>query len=260
MEVVVLCGGLGTRFPEETEVRPKPMVEIGHKPILWHIMQSYSHYGHDRFVLCTGYKGHMIKEYFLDYHHRSRDLEIDLANASVSTLDDDNAVVPPWKVRIQDTGIPTQTGARLKQAIRYVEGDEFLATYGDGVANVNIDRLLHQHRMSGKLATVTAVRPSSRFGELGLEDDVVTSFHEKPQTGQGWINGGFFVFSKSIFEALPDDPDLVLEERVLGELSQARELGVYRHEGFWQCMDTFREKVLLEQMWEAGDAPWKTWT
>ncbi|MGL4296340.1 MAG: glucose-1-phosphate cytidylyltransferase [Aestuariivirga sp.] len=258
MQVVLLCGGLGTRFPEETEVKPKPMIEIGHKPILWHIMRIYSHFGHDQFVLCTGYKGNVIKEYFLNYHHFSKDLEIDLVNASVTTLGNSDDVLP-WKIRIQDTGIDTQTGARLKQAMRYVDDDIFLATYGDGVANVDINKLVAHHKASGKLATVTAVRPSSRFGELGLKDDVVTSFQEKPQTGQGWINGGFFVFSKSIFQSLPDDPKITLEEGVLRDLSKARELGVYRHDGFWQCMDTLREKKLLESYWQSGTVPWMLW-
>lgn len=258
MQVVLLCGGLGTRFPEETEVKPKPMIEVGHKPILWHIMRIYSHFGHHRFVLCTGYKGDVVKEYFLNYHHFSRDIEIDLATASVANLGQSEDALP-WQIRIQDTGVHTQTGARLKRAMRYVDDDIFLATYGDGVANVNLDKLVEHHRASGKLATVTAVRPSSRFGELGIEEDLVTSFHEKPQTGQGWINGGYFVFSKSIFEALPDDPEITLEEGVLRDLSENRELSVYHHEGFWQCMDTLREKKLLESYWQSGRAPWKLW-
>lgn len=258
MQVVLLCGGLGTRFPEETEVKPKPMIEVGYKPILWHIMRIYSHFGHHRFVLCTGYKGDVVKEYFLNYHHFSRDIEIDLATASVANLGHSEDALP-WQIRIQDTGVHTQTGARLKRAMRYVDDDIFLATYGDGVANVNLDKLVEHHRASGKLATVTAVRPSSRFGELGIEEDLVTSFHEKPQTGQGWINGGYFVFSKSIFEALPDDPEITLEEGVLRDLSESRELSVFHHAGFWQCMDTLREKKLLESYWQSGRAPWKLW-
>ncbi|MFZ3581670.1 glucose-1-phosphate cytidylyltransferase [Loktanella sp. DJP18] len=258
MQVVLLCGGVGSRFPEETEVRPKPMIEIGHKPILWHIMQIYSHFGHDRFVLCTGYKGDVIKKYFLNYRHFSQDIEVDLAKGQVRTIGE-TVTAPPWSVRIQDTGVHTMTGARLKRAMRYVDDDIFLATYGDGVANVDILRLVEKHKESGKLATVTAVRPSSRFGELGLEGDLVTSFQEKPQTGQGWINGGFFVFSKSIFESLPDDPSITLEEGILQDLSRSRQLGVYVHDGFWQCMDTLREKALLESYWKAGNAPWKLW-
>jgi len=258
MQVVLLCGGLGSRFPEETEVRPKPMIQIGNRPILWHIMQIYSSYSHNAFVLCTGYKGDMIKEFFLNYRNYSQDIEIDLARNEVAAIGRTQSI-PPWKVRIQDTGVNTMTGARLKHAMRYVDDDLFLATYGDGVADIDIPALIAHHKASGKLATVTAVRPSSRFGELKIEGNAVTSFQEKPQTGQGWINGGFFVFSKSIFEAIPDDPTLTLEEGILQDLSRAADLGVYHHNGFWQCMDTLREKELLETYWSKGNAPWKTW-
>jgi glucose-1-phosphate cytidylyltransferase len=258
MQVAILCGGLGTRLSEETVYRPKPMVEIGRRPILWHIMRFYRHFGHDRFVLCTGYKGDMIKQFFLDYRQQSHDLLVDLDKSSVTELDgpDDRL---DWKVVIQDTGIATQTASRLKKAMRYVEGDLFLATYGDGLCNVDLDALVEHHHASGKLATVTAVRPSSRFGELGLNGDSVTSFAEKPQTGQGWINGGFFVFHRSIFERLSDDPGITLEADVLQPLAEEGQLAVYRHNGFWQCMDTVRELQLLEEYWQEDSAPWKMW-
>ncbi len=258
MQVAILCGGLGTRLREETELKPKPMVEIGHKPILWHIMRLYSHFGHNDFVLCTGYKADVIKQYFLNYQYHSQDIEIDLKTSKVTKLDHSEEFLP-WTIRIQNTGIHTLTGSRLKRAMRYIDDDIFLATYGDGVANIDINAVIRHHRDAAKLATVVAVRPSSRFGELALDGDTVTSFNEKPQTGSGWINGGFFVFSKSIFENLPDDDAITLEEGVLQKLSDAGELSVYRHEGFWQCMDTQREMNLLEEYWQSDNAPWKLW-
>ena len=259
MQVVILCGGLGTRLREETELRPKPMVEIGHKPILWHIMRHYGHFGHEAFVLCVGYKGDMIKQYFLDYRHVSQDIEIDLKHSRVSVLAEAEETLP-WTIRIQDTGIHTLTAERIRRAMKYVDDDLFLATYGDGVSDVDIDALVAQHKASGKRATVTAVRPSSRFGELGIDGDTVSSFEEKPQTGQGWINGGFFVFEKSVFHDLPIDRNTSLEKGVLARLSETGDLGVFRHEGFWQCMDTQREKNLLEDYWSSGAAPWKLWS
>lgn len=258
MQVAILCGGLGTRIREETELKPKPMVEIGYKPILWHIMRLYSHFDHSDFVLCVGYKGDVIKQYFLNYKNYSQDIEIDLETDKVSMLGTSEEFLP-WKIRIQNTGVHTLTGSRLKKAVRYIKDDIFLATYGDGVANVDVNAVLAHHKASGKLATVVAVRPSSRFGELALEGDVVSSFNEKPQTGSGWINGGFFVFTKSIFEDLSDEENITLEEGVLQKLSEAGQLSVYRHKGFWQCMDTQREMNLLEEFWQSGNAPWKLW-
>lgn len=258
MQVAILCGGLGTRIREETELRPKPMVEIGHKPILWHIMRGYSHFGHNEFVLCAGYKGDVIKQYFLNYRSHSQDIEVDLQANTVTNLGTTEEILP-WKIRIQDTGVQTLTGSRLKRAIKLIDDDMFLATYGDGVGNIDINAVIAHHKSEGKLATVVAVRPSSRFGELSIEGNQVLSFSEKPQTGSGWINGGFFVFSKSIFEQLSDAPDIALEEGVLQKLSEAGELSVYRHVGFWQCMDTQREMQLLEKYWQSGKAPWKTW-
>lgn len=258
MQVAILCGGLGTRLREETEQKPKPMVEIGHRPILWHIMRHYSHYDYNRFVLCTGYKQDVIKQYFLNYQNHSSDIEVNLSDGSVEIMEQLEETLP-WSIRIQDTGVYTLTASRLKRAMRYIDGDVFLATYGDGVSNVDLDALMAHHRQSGKFATLTAVRPSSRFGELGLDGNLVTSFNEKPKAGSHWVNGGFFVFSKEIFTALPDDSDITLEEGVLQQLSNRGELSVYRHEGFWQCMDTQREMHLLEEYWRAGTAPWKTW-
>lgn len=258
MQVAILCGGLGTRIREETELKPKPMVEIGHKPILWHIMRSYSHFGHHDFVLCTGYKSDVIKQFFLNYRNHSQDIEIDLKAATVTNLGTTEELLP-WKIRIQNAGVRTLTGSRLKRATKYIDDDVFLATYGDGVCDVDINAVIEHHRTNGKLATVVAVRPSSRFGELALDGDVVSSFSEKPQTGSGWINGGFFVFSKSIFEGLSDADDITLEDGVLQQLSEAGQLSVYRHAGYWQCMDTQREMNLLEEYWQSGRAPWKTW-
>jgi glucose-1-phosphate cytidylyltransferase len=258
MQVVLLCGGMGTRLREETEYRPKPMVEIGGRPMLWHIMRHYSTFGHDRFLLCTGYKGEMIKDYFLNYSQAARDLEIDLTSGAVRLLSSPDEELP-WAVRIQDTGINTLTGARLKRAMKYIDDDLFLATYGDGVADVDIDALVAHHRKSGQLATVTAVHPSSRFGELNIVDDSVSSFIEKPQTAEGWINGGFFVLSKRIFDDVSDTENITFEQGILERLAKQKELSVYRHTGFWQCMDTYREMCLLEEYWQKGNAPWKTW-
>ncbi|WBX83206.1 glucose-1-phosphate cytidylyltransferase [Sphingosinicella microcystinivorans] len=258
MQVVLLCGGMGTRLREETEYRPKPMVQIGARPILWHIMRHYSTYGCNRFLLCTGYKGGMIKDYFLNYRQNACDVEIDLGSGDAKLLDAKDEELP-WTVRIQDTGIETLTGTRLKRALRYIDDDVFLATYGDGVANVEIDALVEHHKRSGKLATVTAVRPSSRFGELDIVGDTVSSFIEKPQTTEGWINGGFFVLNKKVFDDVGDEENITLEQGVLESLAARRELNVYRHTGFWQCMDTYRELCLLEEYWQKGNAPWKTW-
>jgi len=234
------------------------MVEIGYKPILWHIMRLYSHFNHCDFLLCTGYKGDIIKQYFLNYHNYNHDIQIDLKTSKVSILGTSEEILP-WTIRIQNTGVHTLTGSRLKKAIRYIKDDTFLATYGDGVANVDTDEVITHHKSSKKLATVVAVRPSSRFGELALDGDVVSSFNEKPQTGSGWINGGFFVFSKCIFENLTDEANITLEEGVLQKLSEAGQLSVYRHKGFWQCMDTQREMNLLEEYWQSGNAPWRVW-
>jgi len=235
------------------------MVEIGGKPILWHIMKQYEFHGFRDFLLCIGYRGDIIRDYFINYKMRSRDIEIDTTTGRVKTLGspaDDVA----WTVKLQDTGVHCLTGSRIKAALKYIEDERFLVTYGDGVADVDISAVIEHHRHSGKLATVTAVRPSSRFGELSLDGDIVHSFNEKPQTTEGWINGGFFVFEKRAFDQIPEgDTNISLEAGVLEHLAERRELSVYRHTGFWQCMDTYRELCLLEDMWKSGQAPWKTW-
>ncbi|MBT3809997.1 MAG: glucose-1-phosphate cytidylyltransferase [Rhodospirillaceae bacterium] len=257
LSAVILCGGLGTRLREETEFKPKPMVEIGDKPILWHIMKQYRHFGVRNFVLCIGYKGDVIRDYFLNYPLYNSDFAIDFKSGDVETLSD--SCEEDWRLVLAETGAETQTGTRIKRALRYAEGDLILATYGDGVSNVDLDRLLAHHRASGKLATVTAVRPSSRFGELAIEDNLVTNFREKPQVAEGWINGGFFVFDKRAFDRVRPVDDVSLEDAVLETLANQGELAVYKHHGFWQSMDTFREMTLLNEMWAAGNAPWNIW-
>jgi glucose-1-phosphate cytidylyltransferase len=256
MEAVILCGGLGTRMREETEFKPKPMVMIGDRPILWHIMQHYGSFGVRDFVLCLGYKGEVIRDYFLNYRTNNGDIEIDLATGRIEILREDKV---DWRVRLIDTGAESFTGARLRLASHHLNGEYCFATYGDGVSTVDIDKLVAFHRASGKQATVTAVRPPSRFGELQIEGSLIHSFSEKPQTGAGWINGGFMVFETSFLREMPENFDLSLESTVLEGLAAQRQLAVYTHEGFWQCMDTYREMQLLNGMWASGSAPWKTW-
>jgi len=257
LSVVILCGGLGTRLREETEFKPKPMVEIGPRPILWHIMKHYGHFGVRNFVLCLGYKGEVIRDYFLNYKLRQGDVAVELSSGDVEQLgpscDED------WRVVLAETGRDTLTGSRMRQAIRHVEGDIFFATYGDGVSDVDLDRLLAHHLASGKPATVTAVRPSSRFGELSISKGLVKGFREKPQVTEGWINGGFFVFHRRALDLVRPDEDVSLEEAVLERLAALGELAVYQHHGFWQSMDTYREMQLLNSMWESGRAPWSVW-
>ena len=254
MEALILCGGQGTRLREETEFKPKPMVEIGRKPILWHIMRTYAHFGVKRFVLCLGYKGDVIRDYFLHFGLRNSQFEVNLSDNSVEVLDTERG--EDWKVALIETGADTMTGGRLKMAAKYSKNDVFFATYGDGVANVDIAQLYAHHRAKGCRATLTTVHPSSRYGEIMEADGIVTSFREKPQTEGGWINGGFFVFDKKIFDEAPSDPDLVLEDRVLPKLAEAGDLSVYHHGGFWQCMDTYREAMMLNALWDSGEAPW----
>lgn len=259
LETVLLCGGLGTRLREETETRPKPMVEIGDHPILWHIMKIYAAQGGVRdFLLCLGYKGDVIRDYFLNYTNRVADTRIELASGAIECLPN-GTNVEDWRVTLMETGRSTLTGLRLKRAVNRIAGERFFATYGDGVADIDVNALLEHHAAAGKLATVTAVHPSSRFGELELDGHIVSSFAEKPQVGQGWINGGFFVFEKRAFDLLGEDDDISLEDGLLARLAEIGELAVYRHDGFWQCMDTYREMQLLNQMWRGGDAPWRVW-
>ncbi len=256
MKVVILAGGLGTRLREETEFRPKPMVEIGSRPILWHIMKLYAFYGHSEYVICLGYKGDVIRDYFLNYELRNRDFTVTLGSRETEVHDGHDEV--GWRVTLAETGEKTATAGRIRRVARYLGGETFMATYGDGVADIDISRLLEFHRRRGKLATVTAVRPSSRYGELAIEDGMVKVFQEKPQVGSAWINGGFFVFETGVLDLIRGDSDS-LERDLLEELARAQQLAVYTHDGFWQCMDTFRETQLLNQLWGEGKAPWKVW-
>lgn len=258
MQTLILCGGLGTRLREETEYRPKPMVEIGGRPILWHIMKGYAAHGFTDFVLLVGYKGQMIKEFFLNYEWLHRDITVTLGRRG-SVRHHDNHAEDGWRVTIVDTGGDTMTGARIKRAVDYIEGDRFMLTYGDGVANVDIPRLVIDHQRSRRLATVTGVRPPSRFGELVIEGDRVTRFNEKPQMHEGFINGGFFVLERGVLEYLSDEPSCVLEREPLERLADEDQLHVHCHTGFWQCMDTYRDLQLLNTLWESGEAPWKVW-
>lgn len=253
MQVAILAGGLGTRLREETEFRPKPMVEIGGHPILWHIMKLYAHFGHTEFIICCGYKGDVIRNYFLNYRINHSDCTVVLGSPTVEVHS--NHQEEGWRVTMAETGGSTMTAGRLKRVRKYIHDDLFLATYGDGVGNVNLDELVATHRSSGKLATVTAVRPTARFGELAMSGDIVTTFDEKPQVSNSWVNGGFFVFHRSVLDLIEGD-DEVLEKGLLVHLSKLGQLGVYRHEGFWQCMDNLREMELLNKMWQQNYVPW----
>ena len=254
--VVILAGGYGTRLREETETRPKPMVEIGGHPILWHIMKIYASYGFEEFVICLGYKGDIIKEYFLNYRVRQGSLSVDLRSGHVNPHSRDAA--ENWLVHLLETGQDTMTGGRVKRAADVLRGRRFMLTYGDGIANVDLRALLDFHEAHGKMATITAVRPPSRFGGLTIEADLVRSFDEKPLLGEGWINGGFMVVEPGIVDYIDGDAT-VLERRPLEALAQAEQLAAFRHDGFWQCMDTIRDKQALEEMWLARDPPWKVW-
>lgn len=253
MNVVILCGGLGTRLSEETQLKPKPMVEIGGRPILWHIMRSYHRYGLRDFVLALGYKGEIVKDYFLNYHARQSDLTLQLKTGEVTFS---NPAVEDWSVSLVDTGANTQTGGRLlRLRDRLSAQGTFMLTYGDGVSNVDLGALLAFHRSHGRIATVTAVRPPARFGDLDIVGDFVTAFAEKPQMGEGWISGGFFVFEPEVFSYISDDATM-LERAPLEALSRGRQLLAFHHSGFWQPMDTMRDKNTLEALWASGSAPW----
>ncbi|MCP4292705.1 MAG: glucose-1-phosphate cytidylyltransferase [bacterium] len=258
MKVVILAGGLGTRISEESFLKPKPMIEIGGRPILWHIMKGFENQGFDDFIICLGYKGAMIKDYFLNYFHYNSDITVDLAT---NTHQIHRSNTEKFKVTLVDTGQKTLTAGRLKRIQRYVKDEPFLMTYGDGLADVDLKKLVSFHKQSGKAATVTAVRPAGRFGLLGLTDDnLVCDFQEKPTNGGGWINGGFFVLQPEVFDFIPEDNDLVMwEHEPMAQLSQKGQLAAYKHSGFWKCMDALRDKEELEQMWTAGNPQWKTW-
>jgi len=256
VKVVILAGGRGTRIAEESDARPKPMIEVGGKPILWHILKIYSHYGINDFVICLGYRGYMIKEYFANYFLHLSDVTVDLAE---NRMEYHQTYAEPWRVTLIDTGEETQTGGRIKRVLPYVKDEEaFCLTYGDGLADVDIPALLRFHQEQGKLATVTAVQPPGRFGAMVVENDRVTGFAEKPQGDGGWINGGFFVLNPKAVDYIAGDP-VIWEREPLEGLSQDGELASYRHRGFFQPMDSLRDKQLLERLWDEGRAPWKNW-
>jgi glucose-1-phosphate cytidylyltransferase len=253
VKTVILCGGLGTRLSEETQVKPKPMVEIGGRPILWHIMKMYECHGMTDFMLALGYKGETVKDYFLNYHARLSDLTVKLKSGQV---DYSNPTAEDWNVSLVDTGDNTMTGGRLLRLKSHLQSEgTFTLTYGDGVSNVDITALLKFHRDHGRLATVTAVRPSGRFGGMHIDGGKVQDFTEKPQSGEGWINGGFFIFEPAVFDYLKDD-NTILERSPLETLTRDGQLMAYKHPGYWQCMDTIRDRDALQAAWESGQAPW----
>jgi glucose-1-phosphate cytidylyltransferase len=255
MKVLILAGGLGTRLVEETEVKPKPMVEIGEKPILWHIMKHYAHYEFNEFVIALGYKGEAIKRFFLEHSTLHGSLSLELKTGKIVGGD---TAPEDWLVHLVDTGLESSTGGRIKRVREYIGDDTFLMTYGDGVSNVDLHALLALHKKCGRIATLTAVRPPARFGGLIFNEDLVSQFTEKPQVGEGWINGGFMVMEPKVFDYIASD-ETNLEAEVLERLASEGQLAAYRHEDFWQCMDTMRDKKLLEGLWRQGSAPWKTW-
>ena len=259
MKVVILAGGFGTRISEESYIKPKPMIEIGEAPILWHIMKYYSCYGFNEFVICCGYKGYVIKEYFADYYLHRSDITFDFAEDNKMIVH--NNIAEPWKVTLVDTGEKAQTGARIHRIHKYVGNEPFMLTYGDGISNVDIDQLLKFHRKGKRTVTMTAIQPGSRFGVLDFDEDGIgiEKFQEKPKEDGAWINAGFMVAEPEIFGYLRDDDNLIFEREVLNNLAADHMLAAYKHTGFWQCMDTMRDKHLLEGLWEQGDAPWKKW-
>ena len=260
MKVVILCGGKGTRLREETEFRPKPMVPIGDRPILWHIMKTYAHYGHKEFILCLGYKGEMIKDYFRNYLWHTCDTTLRLGRRPAVKFHN-NHDEEDWSVTLADTGEHSMTAYRIRLVRKYLSGDEnFLLTYGDGVGNVDINAVIAHHRRKGVACTLTAAHPPGRFGELGITTDAfVHGFNEKPQAEGGYINAGFMVCSQRLFDFLPDDSGMMLEQAPMKELTAAKQLAAYPHDGFWQPMDTYQEFALLNRLWETGQAPWKVW-
>lgn len=257
MKVVILAGGKGTRLAEETEIRPKPMVAIGGRPILWHIMSHYAHYGHKDFYIALGYKGEVIKRYIVDHSSLQGDLTVDLRRGRVVHHTGGMPELD-WTVHLVETGDETQTGGRIKRLAPYIGRETFLLTWGDGVSNVDLDRLVAFHKSHGRLATVTAVRPPARYGRLDIEGDRVAHFAEKPQLSEGWINGAFFVLEPAVFDYIEGD-HIVWEKEPMERLAAEGQLMAYRHDGFWQCMDTLREKYILEELWQSGKAPWKVW-
>lgn len=258
MQVVILCGGQGTRIRDVADDLPKPMIPIGSRPILWHIMKGYAHHGLADFILCLGYKSWVIKRFFLDYHLAHTDFSVRVSAPDAPHIHG-CAQVEDWNVTLAETGHDAQTGCRIKRIEKYVRGDTFMVTYGDGVADIDIRRLLAFHKAHGRIGTVTAVRPPGRFGEIALRGQQVLDFSEKPQVSQGWISGGFFVFERRLLDRLQDDPELIFERGPLTELARDGELMAYQHEGFWQPMDTARDYRFLNDLWSSGSAPWKVW-
>jgi glucose-1-phosphate cytidylyltransferase len=256
MKVAILAGGLGSRLSEETTLKPKPMVEIGGKPILWHIMKIYASYGYKEFVIALGYKGEMIKDYFFNYHYRSRNVTVDLGTGALTTHGGES---DDWIVHLLDTGSETQTGGRVKRVAEYIGNEPFMLTYGDGVGNIDLPALLEFHKTQGKLVTLTAVRPPARFGQMVIENGRVIQFKEKPQIGEGWINGGFFVLQPEVVKYSTGD-HTSWEFESLETLAAQNQVSAYQHENFWQCMDTVRDVNLLEKHWSEGKAPWKIWS
>ncbi len=259
MKVVILAGGLGTRISEESHLKPKPMINIGDQPILWHIMKYYSTFGFNDFIICCGYKGYMIKEYFADYYLHRSDITFDFSDGNRMTVH--NNIAEPWKVTLVDTGLNTQTGGRIKRVQKYIGNETFMLTYGDGVSNIDLHALINQHKLSGKIATLTGIQPGGRFGVLDLDEDnnTVVGFREKAKEDGGWINGGFMVIEPKIFDYLSENENCIFERKPLETLAKEKKLGIYKHDNFWQCMDTQRDKYLLEQLWENEHAPWKVW-
>ncbi len=255
MKVAILAGGLGTRLSEETTVKPKPMVEIGGRPILWHIMKIYAAYGFKEFVIALGYKGEIIKDYFINYHYRARNMTVELSNGDLTIHDGDSE---DWTVHLLDTGADTQTGGRVKRVAEFIGDEPFMLTYGDGVANINIPALLEFHKKQGKLVTLTAVRPAARFGQMVIESGRVVEFKEKPQIGEGWINGGFFVLQPRIADYIQGD-QVAWEREPLERLASEGQLVAYQHDDFWYCMDSLRDVQLLDKSWAEGNPPWKMW-
>lgn len=256
MKVVILAGGFGTRITEESHLKPKPMIGIGERPILWHIMKEYSHYGFNEFIICLGYKGYVIKEFFSDYFLYTSDVTFDLAKNEMTVHDNFSE---PWKVTLVDTGLNTMTGGRIKRIQKYIGNEPFMLTYGDGVSSVNINKLLEFHKKQGKIATLTAINAGQRFGVLDINDNnEIKSFREKNDEDGSMINGGYMVLEPEVFSYIEDDKT-VFEKEPLERLAKNGQLSAYKHDGFWKCMDTLRDKKQLEEMWEKGEAPWKVW-
>ncbi len=258
MKVVILAGGMGTRISEESHLRPKPMIEIGEKPILWHIMKGYSYYGYNEFIICCGYKQHMIKEYFADYYLYNGDVTFDFGHENKMVVH--NNVSEPWKVTLVDTGIKTMTGGRIKRIQKYIEKEPFLMTYGDGVSDIDINDLVRFHKEKGQIATLTAVHVGQRFGVLDIDrnDKTIRAFREKSSADGSRISAGFMVLEPEIFDYIEGD-NVIFEKETLVRLVKEKQLNAYKHDGFWQCMDTQREKIMLEEQWASGNAPWKVW-